>query len=94
MKTLQIVLICIATLLMAPVDAANITEYTQVKDHENGVFSVKMKSPTVMYYFVDVNTELCFVGNNDSFLAIECSSLAKRKEWEQIITWVRASDSS
>ncbi|NOS87412.1 MAG: hypothetical protein HOP34_02515 [Methylococcaceae bacterium] len=59
---------------------------TEVSKYSNGWYSSKISDDLGGDYFVDTKTQLCFIGWL-GYTIIPCSSLKKRPEWKDIITW-------
>ena len=99
MKILQLTLVCAALALTIPAHAEK-KIYTEPEDRGHGIFALKWPKPYLgeVFYYVDVNAELCFATHyhreSSNMLEIDCSKLANRKEWREIITWVAPSNSN
>jgi len=99
MKTLQLLIACTALVLMTPAYAAK-KIYTEPEDRGYGIYVLKWPKPYAgeVFYYVDVNAELCFAahysGASSNMFEVDCSKLANREEWQEIITWVVPSNSN
>lgn len=99
MKTLRILLACMVLVLVVPAHAAR-KIYTEPEDRGFGIYVLKWPKPYLgeVFYYVDVNAELCFAAHyhheSSNMLEIDCSKLANREEWREIITWVAPSSSN
>lgn len=59
---------------------------TEVRKFSNGWYHSKLSDDLPGAYDVDTKTQLCFIAWAD-YTIIPCSSLKKRPEWKDIITW-------
>ena len=77
-------------LVVAPSSYADAPEVREVKDLGHGIYK-QVVQMTYITYYVDVQTELCFVaGGNPSspgMTPVPCENVRKRPEWKDIITW-------
>ena len=68
--------------------------HAQVTQDEDGLYN--RQHANGLSYRVDVQSQLCFAAmNNPNAPALEripCANLAKRKEWQAIINWLKPSE--
>lgn len=76
-----------ALLLFSVLSSVSVASSLQNND---GIYSTSANSQ--LNYHVDSKTQLCFATSEQTkqaaLVQIDCSSLAKRSEWKDIITWL------
>jgi hypothetical protein len=74
-------------LLLSALSSASFADSLQNSD---GIYSTSKTNQ--LNYHVDSKTQLCFATSEQAkeaaLVQIDCSSLAKRSEWKDIITWL------
>lgn len=76
------------------ISALSSTCFAEDIQHNDGIYS-KTYNDTIntgLVYHADSKTQLCFASShtqtNRSMEQIACASLAKRDEWQPILTWL------
>jgi hypothetical protein len=84
--------IMVSAVLVALTSTAAIAQSEfEVKDRGNGIYVQRWPKPFIgeVDYYVDAIAQLCFTvhyaDDAMAFVAIPCSSLARRKEWSKIL---------
>ena len=73
---------------IATLAVSAIAKDSKIKSQKNGTYLQSLEGG--WGYMVDTITQLCFFyGSGTGITLVNCKSLAKRLDWEPIITWVK-----